>query len=102
MYKSFPHFSWGDALIFFGHDSKQWTYPQDIELQVDCHAIEGQCISSADIQIDQGSSLKTAEIVKGGIGQQYIRILVKAQNTYWLRYEVRLYGRQLSNENESE
>ncbi|TMW52455.1 hypothetical protein DOY81_002470, partial [Sarcophaga bullata] len=81
-----------DPLIFFNHNTKQWTYPQDIELQVDCCAIAGQCYSSAEIKADQKSSLKEAEIIKGGIDQQYIRILIKAQNTYWLRYEVRLYG----------
>ncbi|KAM7362828.1 uncharacterized protein ACRADG_013357 [Cochliomyia hominivorax] len=92
----------GDPLIDFRRESKQWTHPQDAELIVLCRAEEGQNVVFADIKVDQSSSDHDAQIIGGGIGQNHIRILIKAQNTYWLKYEVRMYGRNILEEEEEE
>ncbi|XP_065372254.1 uncharacterized protein LOC135964106 [Calliphora vicina] len=83
----------GDPLIDYRRESKQWTYPQDIEFIVLCHAEEGHNVAYVDIKIDQSSTQHDANIIGGGIGQNHIRILLKAQNTYWFKYEVRIFGR---------
>lgn len=60
-----------------------------------CQAERGQCLAYADIKVDQSSTEHDAQIIAGGIGQNHIRILVKARNTYWYKYEVRMYGRAI-------
>lgn len=64
-----------------------------MELIVFCRAEEGHSLSHAEIKIDISSEDHEAHIIDGGIGQDYMRILIKARNTYWLKYEVRMYSR---------
>lgn len=85
----------GDSIIDLQRESKQWNFPQDVELIVQFRAEEGQCVAHVEIKIDQSSVDHDATIIGGGIGRDHIRILVKSKNTYWFKYEARVYGRNI-------
>ena len=75
-------------------DIYEWHVPNDVELILKLQAANGLLIDYVDIKIDQSSDNHSAEIISGGIGQDFVEIKVKALSTFWFKYEARGYVTQ--------
>ncbi|XP_037954534.1 uncharacterized protein LOC119684547 [Teleopsis dalmanni] len=83
----------GDKLIETKENSYQWHMPHNVELKLIFTAEPEHTLSHIDIKLDQTSTDHDAKIIGGGIGKNYIEVMVTARNTYWFKYEARAFQR---------
>ncbi|XP_037048142.1 uncharacterized protein LOC119082671 [Bradysia coprophila] len=83
----------GDNLV--GHSAKNQTWPTQQHVSVTLNyptSGVGKQITFVRIQMDQSSNLGQAYVVRGGLHQRSIAIVVEAFTTYYLNYDAQIYG----------
>lgn len=85
----------GDGLVGINSGWAQYTSKQNLELTI-TYPVNGAGAVVTYIQVlvtqDNGTTGR-GYVVSGGIGYRYIRLIIEAWNTAYIKYDYAIYGR---------
>lgn len=83
----------GDILQAQGYDITRSAQPKDVELEIKIEPQRKFYITYISLLVDQSSSIGQAYIEDGGIGQNYMTLIIEARETKFLEYQINVFGR---------
>ncbi|XP_053688761.1 uncharacterized protein LOC128737994 [Sabethes cyaneus] len=83
----------GDRLVATGAQNMTWPTLRDVTLTLDYPKTGvGAYVTYVQVNVVQSSSLGKAYLVRGGIGQRFVSLLVQAFSTTFFNYTAVIYG----------
>ncbi|XP_055533960.1 uncharacterized protein LOC129723645 [Wyeomyia smithii] len=83
----------GDRLVATNGQNITWPTLRDVTLTLDYPKNGvGAYVTYLQINVVQSSSLGKAYIVRGGIGQRFVSVIVEAYSTSFFNYTAMIYG----------
>jgi len=84
----------GDHLVAFSAKNHSWPRFQDVKtnLSYPTSRGHGKILTHIEIHVNQTSNLGQAYIVRGGIHQRFVTIIVEAYKTLYFNFTATFYG----------
>ncbi|XP_062557819.1 uncharacterized protein LOC134222675 [Armigeres subalbatus] len=83
----------GDQLVGTGQDYTSWETLQDVSLYLRYPQFgTGAVITFVEIVVNQSSELGDFYVISGGVGEQFIEMIIGAYATNYFQYSVQVYG----------
>ncbi|XP_031628579.1 uncharacterized protein LOC116344251 [Contarinia nasturtii] len=84
----------GDRILAVDSAEKRYNQPQDVRLNL-FYPQTGpgnMIITYLEVQVDQSTNLSQAFVIKGGIGQREISIVVESKQTLYFNHKASIFG----------
>ncbi|XP_037026520.1 uncharacterized protein LOC119067559 [Bradysia coprophila] len=84
----------GDKLVASSAKNQTWAQYQDIKsnMTYPANGVVGRNLTYVEIQVNQTSNLGQAYVVRGGVNQRFITIIVEAYRTMYFNFKTSFYG----------